>query len=237
MSTKTSYAHLLSSVQSAAALEAAKEVEGEKNATRVEDEKEPANDKLDGKAKKAKAKSKKMESEKDEDEEGEEDEKREDKEEKDEKDEQDDEDREDKKSKKAKKASASSYDLAPHMEAARLEERVRCARIFRSDAAAGRIETACQFAFHTDLSADAAIAIMETIPTAAAVAPRRASIDERMAKVASANVGSDVLPVAKVEAEGISEEAFAKLSSEQQALMIVNSMRSLEGEAPLTKLN
>jgi hypothetical protein len=227
---------LFSSVQSAAALEAAKEVEGEKNATRVEDEKEPANDKLDGKAKKAKAKSKKMESEKDEDEEGEKDEKREDKEEKDE---QDDEDREDKKSKKAKKASASSYDLAPHMEAARLEERVRCARIFRSDAAAGRIETACQFAFHTDLSADAAIAIMETIPTAAAaaVAPRRASIDERMAKVASANVGSDVLPVAKVEAEGISEEAFAKLSSEQQALMIVNSMRSLEGEAPLTKLN
>jgi hypothetical protein len=229
---KTSYAHLLSSVQAAAA----KEVDGGIDAKPVKgaDEKpEPKDDELDGKKSK-KAKSKKMESEKDEDEEGEDDEKREDKEEKDE---QDDEDREDKKSKKAKKASASSYDLAPHMEAARLEERVRCARIFRSDAAAGRIETACQFAFHTDLSADAAIAIMETIPTAAAVAPRRASIDERMAKVASANVGSDVLPVAKVEAEGISEEAFAKLSSEQQALMIVNSMRSLEGEAPLTKLN
>ena len=227
---KANYSHLLSSV----AAVKAREVEGEKNAERLEDEKPPANDEPDNKkSKKAKSKAK-AEDESKEREEGEEDEKKEDSEEESETEK---EDREDKKSKGAKKASAESSDV---IMAARLEERLRCAQIFQSKAAAGRPQVAAQFAFHTDLSADSAIAIMDTLPVETkpeASAPKRVSIDERMASAPRANVGLDAEDAPKVEAKGVSMEDLTKMDPAQKALMIVNAGRTLRGEAPLLKLN
>ena len=229
------YAHLLSSV----AAVKAKEVDGDKDADRMEDEKPPANDKEDGKkAKKAKRAKAKDEGEEDEErdehdsDEGESEEEREDREEDEE---EKREDKEDKKGKKSKKASADMNGAVS--KAAQLEERLRCARIFRSKAAGGRIEAACQFAFHTDLSADSAIAILETLPKQdTSAAAKRTSIDDRMARMPSASVGSDIVAQAPSQAQHFSEEQIAKMSSEQKALMIVNASRAGRGEAPLTKL-
>lgn len=52
--------------------------------------------------------------------------------------------------------------------AVRQKERERCAAIFASPAAAGRVEMAATLAFGTDLTAQQAIAVLETAPAAAA---------------------------------------------------------------------
>lgn len=230
---KTSYAHLLSSVQAAAV----KESDGGNNAEPVKGEKEPENDEMDNKkSKKAKAKTKaaKDESEDREDRDDEEGDKDESEEDKEESEEEKDDTKEDKKSKKAKKASASVS--GAELQAARLEERLRCAQIFQSSAAAGKPDLAARFAFHTDLSAETATMLMEGFSAEAHAKPRRVSIDERMAAAPSANVGSDVMPGAPA-AEPVSEAALAKMSSSQRALAIINAGRALDGEAPLSKLN
>jgi hypothetical protein len=237
---KTSYAHLLSSVQAAAA----KEVDGGFNAEPVKGEKEPENDEMDNKkSKKAKAKAKAAKDESEDreerdDEEGDEDESEEDKEEseedKEESEEEKEEDKEDKK--KSKKAKASASVSSAELQAARLEERLRCAQIFQSSAAAGKPDLAARFAFHTDLSAETATMLMEGFSAEASAKPRRVSIDERMAAAPSANVGSDVMSGAPA-AEPVSEAALAKMSSSQRALAIINAGRALNGEAPLSKLN
>lgn len=226
------YSHLLNSL----AATKAKEVEGDKNADRMDSDTPPANDKEDGKkAKKAKASDEDSE-EKDEDE-GESEEGHEDREEDEEDEETENEDKEDKKSKKSKKAKKASASMsAADAEVVRLQERLRCARIFQSKAAAGNIGAACQFAFHTELSADASIAILETLhkPEASA-ATKRPSLDERMKHAPSASVGSDVLPGAG-SSPALTEAQMATLDPAQRALMIVNAGRDLSGEAPLAKL-
>lgn len=161
-----------------------------------------------------------------------------------------------KKSKKAKKAekdedetSAESDDSEKKDEAkkaavvtdgaiaeqARLEERLRCAQIFGSEFAAGRLETACRFAFHTDMSAETAIGIMETLPkssTASASATRK-TLDERMASAPKVVVGADL---DKSSASG-AEKTLSEMSSNEKALAIVNAGRATRGEELLKNLN
>ena len=228
MSKSATYAHLLQSNAVAAKGAGAKEVDPNESETM---EAPPANDKEDGKKAKSKAKVKAGEGDTEEDEEdkdsdeGESDEKMEKKKEKENK------DRDDKEDKKSKKAAASG-DM---IRAAVLEERIRCATIFRSQAAAGRPHVAAQFAFHTELDAEAAIAVMEATMIDTPAAPtRRASIDERMAKVQNANVGVDFEE--QTAAGPVSFERLATLSPDQRALAIVNAGRSNRGEEPLKKL-
>lgn len=220
---KSPYAHLVKSATKA------KEVDPDES-ERMEHE-PPADDKEDNKKSGKEAKGKKAsdegETEEEEDEkdsdEGEEEEEKEDKKEKKNK------DRDDKEDKKGKKASASD------VHAATLAERERCAKIFQSDAAAGRVAVAAQFAFHTDMSADAAIAIMENIPQASSSG--RARLDERMATAAKADIGTDVLPRESIEAAApLDEKKFAALSPEKKALMIVNATRKMRNEEPLKQL-
>lgn len=221
---KNSYAHLVKSATSA------KEVDPDET-ERMEHE-PPADDKEDGKKSK-KAKSKKAsdegeteekDEEKDSDE-GESEEKKEDKKDK------KNEDRDDKEDKKGKKASASSDEIR----AAALEERLRCAKIFQSPAAAGRVNVAAQFAFHTDLSADAAIAIMENIPEQAA-ATGRGRLDDRMKSAAKADIGVEAPERQGNEAPAMDEKKFAALNPTQRALAIVNASRRGRGEEPLKEL-
>ena len=122
-------------------------------------------------------------------------------------------------------------------QAVQLEERLRCATIFQSKAAAGRPDLAARFAFHTNLSADESILLMEGFSAEAPAAPRRQTIDERMANVPSANVGSDVVESAEGQEAGVTEAQLAKMSPDQKALMIVNASRRMRGEAPLSKLS
>jgi hypothetical protein len=74
----------------------------------------------------------------------------------------------------------------------RLAERARCAAIF-ADAAAGTNQAlAAQLAFGTDLPAEQAVAVLRAgVLTAAAPAPRRNTLDERMASVRIPRVGVD----------------------------------------------
>ena len=69
-------------------------------------------------------------------------------------------------------------------------------------------------------------------------APKRASLDDRMASVKSPNVGSDSLQanVHAPVANGLTEADLAKLDAKSKALMILNSTRQASGEALLTKL-
>lgn len=205
------YAHLVSGL-------AAKAAEKGEEEERMEDEKPPANDKEDGK--KGKKAKKAAKDDLEEDAEAEEDDKKDDK----------------KDSKKAVVA-----DHAAIAEAARLEERLRCATIFGSDAAGGRLETACQFAFHTDLSAESAIAIMSTVGKAPAEAPAasastKKSLDQRMAGVQDVTVGADVSEDDN-QAGIFDEKKMAAMSPDQRALMIVNAGRAVRGEAALKSLN
>ncbi|CAO3440110.1 hypothetical protein [Azospirillum endophyticum] len=57
----------------------------------------------------------------------------------------------------------------------RRKERERCAAIFASPAATGRVEMAATLAFGTDLTAQQAIAVLETAPAAAAPPPAPAA--------------------------------------------------------------
>jgi hypothetical protein len=179
----------------------------------------PVNDKEDGKKGKKSKKAAKDEGDEDEEDEekdsdeGDEDEEKQDKEEKDE---QEREDKQDKK--KGKKAAAGLNDM--QAQAVRLEERLRCAKIFQSKASAGRPDLAARFAFHTNLAAEEAILLMEGFqPVEQASASRRVSIDERMAKVPSANVGSDAEE--SQDMRGLSEAQLAKMSPAQRAQAIL----------------
>jgi len=212
----SSYAHLVKSTAAAPSAKGASAKEVDEN-EKDRAETPPANDKEDGKkAKKAKAKD------------GEESEEEEEK----------DDDRDENKKKDAKKAKARAEESGDAVLAATLEERLRCATIFQSKAAAGRPHVAAQFAFHTDLSADSAIAIMEATLTdqpVAAAAPARRSIDERMKHVPSANVGADA-PEDQGGAFPTSEDQVGKMSSSQKALAIVNAGRIKRGEEPIKAL-
>jgi hypothetical protein len=133
----------------------------------------------------------------------------------------------------AKKASVSTEGAVA--EQARLEERLRCAQIFGSEFAAGRLETACQFAFHTDMSAATAIGIMATLPkgSATVAAAPRQTLDQRMAAAPKVAVGAD----AAAGADASSVKPLAEMNSTQKALAIVNAGRASRGEELLTKLN
>lgn len=226
----TSYAHLLTSAKNAPSAKkaGAKEVDPDESETM---EAPPANDREDGKKASRKAKAKAED-------EGEEDE---DEEEKDSDEGEDEEEREDKKDKKkegkkAKKAAASG-DV---VRAAILEERLRCATIFQSKAAAGKPHVAAKFAFHTELDAESAIVIMESlnedVPASASATPARRSIDERMARVPSANVGSDASASAQNLAIPSDENQIKAMPAGTKALMILNAGRMGRGEEPLKSL-
>lgn len=74
---------------------------------------------------------------------------------------------------------------------ARRRERARCEAIFASSAAAGQPHVAAQLAFGTTMGAKAAIKLMETTTlNAAAPAPKRSSLDERMAAHRTPVIGS-----------------------------------------------
>lgn len=117
-------------------------------------------------------------------------------------------DDEDKKSKKAKSKDAKAEDdddeegdddsdgadmRKKGTSSARLRERARCAEIF-SDAAAGKNPAlAAQLAFGTDLPRSQAVSVLRA--GGLAVTSRRASLDDRMAKVTTPVVGaSDPAP-------------------------------------------
>lgn len=80
---------------------------------------------------------------------------------------------EDKKSKKRARASARrAYAKG------RTAERARCAAIFASEHASGRVELAARLAFATDMTAAAAIGVLEASPKAS-----RAALADRMAQL------------------------------------------------------
>lgn len=68
-----------------------------------------------------------------------------------------------------KRAKASGQ--GPVIAAARRIERRRCQAIFQSKASAGRVPTACQLAFGTNMSASSAITLLQTVPGIQAAAP------------------------------------------------------------------
>lgn len=70
--------------------------------------------------------------------------------------------------------------------AACADERQRCAAIFASPEAQGRIAMACELAFNTELSAEAAIGIMKATP-----AQRSGRLASAMATLGNPSVGSD----------------------------------------------
>lgn len=235
MNPKASYAHLLQSNFPEAGAKGTKAKEVDENKSDKMENDPPANDKEDGKKAKRKAKAGEgddEESEEDkEDSEGESDEEKEDKKEKKNR------ERDDKEDKKSKKAAAEGNDIR----AAVLSERLRCAQIFRSDAAAGQPDVAAQFAFHTELDADSAIAIMEAtkrnFKTEATTAPRKVSLDERMSTIRSPNVGDDAPKGAgHLQSVPTTEEGVKALAPDQKALMIVNAGRRNRGEEPLKSL-
>jgi len=73
--------------------------------------------------------------------------------------------------------------------AARKKERQRCAGIFASPAAEGRIGLACQLAFNSNLSVKSAVAIMKKAPSGAAATG--SGLAAAMAKFGSPAVGAD----------------------------------------------
>lgn len=97
-------------------------------------------------------------------------------------------DDDEKKGKKAKKAEESGDDDDKE-KAARASERARCAAIFACASAGVRPDVAAHMAFSTDMSAAAAIAMLDSM---AAGAPARPSnLASRMAAVNAPNVGTD----------------------------------------------
>ena len=107
------------------------------------------------------------------------------------------------------------------VEAARQGERARCAAIFQSPHAAGRIEAACVLAFETDMSANKAIKTLKALNVGAtAPAPKksdeedraseRRALRERMATQPNPDVGDDI----EKKPEPTGAKAFAKRMAE-----------------------
>ena len=91
--------------------------------------------------------------------------------------------------------------------AARRRERARCARIFASREAVGRVAMAAELAFATDLSSAEAVRVLASSPSAQP--PRRADrLDQAMAKLPDAGVGSGA-EAGKSDDDGW-REAYAK---------------------------
>ena len=92
---------------------------------------------------------------------------------------------------------------------ARLRERARCAAIF-GDAAAGKNPAlAARLAFNTSLPRSQAIACLQDGSALTAAAPRRASLDERMARVAAPKVGASDPSPARPGGASLSDQIIA----------------------------
>jgi hypothetical protein len=101
---------------------------------------------------------------------------------------------------------------------ARLRERARCAAIF-SDASAGKNPAlAAQLAFGTDLPRSQAINVLKAGGLAVASAPRRPSLDERMAAV-------------KVPSTGAGDASRPDAGSQSVAQKIIAAGKRARGEA------
>ena len=93
-----------------------------------------------------------------------------------------------KKEEEAKKARKAEEDEDDKEKAARVNERARCASIFKSAAAATRPDVAAHRAFHTSRPSAEAISMLETF--AIGGAPQPSSLASRMANVKTPNVGA-----------------------------------------------
>ena len=93
-----------------------------------------------------------------------------------------------KKEEEAKKAKKAEEDEDDKEKAARVNERARCASIFKSAAAATRPDVAAHLAFNTSMPSAEAISMLETF--AIGGAPQPSSLASRMANVKTPNVGA-----------------------------------------------
>lgn len=85
----------------------------------------------------------------------------------------------------ATKPAAAAAATTDAVRQAALDERTRCATIFASPDAAGRVAMAASLAFETDLPAEQAIALLKTAPK------QGASLATRMGTVPDPKLGSD----------------------------------------------
>lgn len=93
-----------------------------------------------------------------------------------------------KKEEEAKKAKKAEEDEDDKEKAARVNERARCASIFKCAAAATRPDVAAHLAFNTSMPSAEAIGMLETF--AMGGAPQPSSLASRMATVKTPNVGA-----------------------------------------------
>lgn len=93
-----------------------------------------------------------------------------------------------KKEDEAKKAKKAEEDEDDKEKAARVNERARCAAIFKCAAAGTRPDVAAHLAFNTSMPSAEAISMLETF--AIGGAPQPSSLASRMANVKTPNVGA-----------------------------------------------